>query len=1395
MIVSRRASLFVLFVLAAGTAVYANDPPTLTVQPRDYLDCNSTPDDPRCAQELKGMGLWVVASDPNTSDTLRLTVDYSAITGGDDEPEFFAEPAQITATETVVRGNFYWEPALGRGNQDFIVRFSASDGVNPPVVQAVTVHVDPCRYPDVTLTMPTERNYQVTDGVGWLTISGITLSDTSPMAVLKIDFSPALEPNATDLPLYSYSENALYWQPNCTRGGQTYTLTLTPGYKGRFYTAHADTLSITVNDPNFANIAFPRDTIYSDYGDDFDFQMLTDKDPNVTYTLQSGPPGATLSSSGAFHWEPNDADISRYVKLSYKPLCGTYETNESVVLCVKPTADEYAQDGSIIHLAGNLVVNPNGSVPDPADPNRPLGWTWFQPPSPDPLCRRGEPNDPPLSTIRDPNFESTAGEFGWKQLVCLTPRLDEVGEENAIYELTLEYKIEDVTPNLQLNPANSSQRIARPAAEAGLGINATVYGPNQWGYYVPATTGSAGRTSVRTYEMDAGVGDRCPGTETLLDPEASPYSWSDYRIQKVKFKLPRRSRAVLLSTHHMSQGRLLVKYVSLRRVDEDAYPFRTSGQVSLLHHPQDPNQAVFPFVVDTWNRRVHDEYGQHYAYDRFAHLGFNSVAWDAWDAADGDKDPNVFLQNGLLATDFLDYAPAYMTSELHPANLAGVRFASDPVTYIGASWTLNRINGFPPSLPFIIVHGTDEQNSGWGLSGFPITGADGYLRIRELTATTSAYRNALSANGQTNITANLLPYSGFNDEVDEAHARDFDVIYYTWNDPGAYSMGRSYYNTTRGYVFDQLANTGRQVRRWQEVTSRFTLTGAPKPVMNSACGHAEWNAWNSPYSTVYHASEFVPYHLQRFNVYNPIVNGVAGIRTYIPAHLETELFSRRSFSALGELATELKILNRILIEPTFVDDWSVETPGVYLEGMLKYDPDDPNKAYLIVTNPSQYAQGTVAIRYTGIKTLSRVVALFEQPRTNDVHPVTDDSYIDPNDVATIHRRGWTRHDWSRPVAECVWGNSDTFTDEFIDYAAHVYKLTFSDQNCNGNETPDSCEIAANPALDCDGNGVLDACELTADPSLDCNSNGVIDSCDITANPSLDCDGNGRLDTCDIFANAAFDVSNNGLVDSCESAATLTLDAPTPNPIAVGDSLSLSATVLINGRPVPGVYVVFTRGQTYFHFTSGVPADPNSTVVTTNTSGVASVNIAADSVGACTFTATVPSTTIGDSESFTIAPVGCCYYLDDGVPASEPNTFESWCQTQPGGVWIEGAACAAPNGCCALSNGTTRSTIQAVCTALGGTFNAGTVCETVGTCCYGSSYSYVWTKETGMTYGACVLHMYYEWGANCDAADFGSYCLPGGGCEVGYRGWAEIIGAYNFEIGVNCDNKQLLCEAP
>lgn len=84
-------------------------------------------------------------------------------------------------------------------------------------------------------------------------------------------------------------------------------------------------------------------------------------------------------------------------------------------------------------------------------------------------------------------------------------------------------------------------------------------------------------------------------------------------------------------------------------------------------------------------------------------------------------------------------------------------------------------------------------------------------------------------------------------------------------------------------------------------------------------------------------------------------------------------------------------------------------------------------------------------------------------------------------------------------------------------------------DCNGNLSPDACDLSSGISVDTNGNGVPDECDA------DCNANGIPDDLDIAVGTSEDCDANGVPDECDP------DCNDNGEVDACDVLMGISTD--------------------------------------------------------------------------------------------------------------------------------------------------------------------------------------------------------------------------------------------------------------
>jgi len=106
-------------------------------------------------------------------------------------------------------------------------------------------------------------------------------------------------------------------------------------------------------------------------------------------------------------------------------------------------------------------------------------------------------------------------------------------------------------------------------------------------------------------------------------------------------------------------------------------------------------------------------------------------------------------------------------------------------------------------------------------------------------------------------------------------------------------------------------------------------------------------------------------------------------------------------------------------------------------------------------------------------------------------------------------------------------------------ARSAYVFTWPDSpldtDCNGNDVPDTCDLADGTSSDHNANNVPDECDIANGTSEDCNENGIPDESDIAAGTSADCNSNGVPDECEP------DCNNNGTADACDIAAGTSQD--------------------------------------------------------------------------------------------------------------------------------------------------------------------------------------------------------------------------------------------------------------
>ena len=133
-------------------------------------------------------------------------------------------------------------------------------------------------------------------------------------------------------------------------------------------------------------------------------------------------------------------------------------------------------------------------------------------------------------------------------------------------------------------------------------------------------------------------------------------------------------------------------------------------------------------------------------------------------------------------------------------------------------------------------------------------------------------------------------------------------------------------------------------------------------------------------------------------------------------------------------------------------------------------------------------------------------------------------------------------------------------------SAHVFSVSTVDTD--DDLVPDACDnclgVSNADQADTDADGVGDACDqCPGDDNADCDGDGTPDGCEIANGTSEDCNLNDVPDECDIIAGTSEDCDANGIPDECEAPpcaepTPTPTPTPTPNPTATPSCLPKGA---------------------------------------------------------------------------------------------------------------------------------------------------------------------------------------------------------------------------------------------
>ncbi|MFH0955139.1 MAG: hypothetical protein V1777_03475 [Candidatus Micrarchaeota archaeon] len=666
--------------------------------------------------------------------------------------------------------------------------------------------------------------------------------------------------------------------------------------------------------------------------------------------------------------------------------------------------------------------------------------------------------------------------FGWGQSVAGI-------ESGAWYEFSADMAIKDLEPFL-----NDDNSLSGKATRLGIAIE-FMYPANGVVYGMGYGEESSGFLSYGPVLSDWNQTSWIHATVTNRT--------DDWRRFSQFVQAPAGTTRALLRTVNMPRGAAYFDNISLRKVSADSVPYKSDlkkqGTLNLFQYQ---GQNFFPISAYGYPKNAAGDL----SIDEMKNLGFNTVYF--------------FHRSYLNPADFQQYLQTEHP-ELAVFGNAGTRFYynTDPYdntlyhwidqvrsnfypNYIGAAGIRTNIDAWAENSQLLFWDNIDQdETDSWSYSN-----NGSYLP--ELTAAKafSDYAHARNIKVSTNLGGG--PYTG--NMMDMAtYYRLLDIVSFTNNTHRAYP--KFYDNSNDIVILPDLPDAGRRIRRAIETAA---AAGHPIKAIAFGTGNYQWTSWDGiSCCNGRDQHRKVPFNLQRFQVFNDIINGASGA-TFFGAGNGVQLedpnygiYFTYSWNQIKAIVRELANLRPILEEPQFFNEWTVSDSRI--NAMLKKHDE---KIYLLAASTAYEDLSNIQFTLTGNYSVTKVTAL--------------------NDI--------TNGDFENPQNRLLCGatspacQNNSFTDNFIGenasspqgfnapgYAVHIYKIELAGEppaaicgnnTIEGTEQCDTTDLNGQTCLTKDFNGGI----------LTCNSNctfntGACTTITYQCSDGIDNDNDNKID--------------------------------------------------------------------------------------------------------------------------------------------------------------------------------------------------------------------------------------------------------------------------------------------
>ena len=420
-----------------------------------------------------------------------------------------------------------------------------------------------------------------------------------------------------------------------------------------------------------------------------------------------------------------------------------------------------------------------------------------------------------------------------------------------------------------------------------------------------------------------------------------PMPW---RTRKTYFKTTKEASWAQVQTIQYPVGVVYLDDVSLRKVDADLSlpPFRTEGTLRFIQYK---NKNFFP-IIALGSPYMGGDWRNVIGLDEMREVGFNCATNSKTNTRQEWLDADMAM---LVHTAIINYTPA-----------AGVpnEWINDPghlIEYAGSSRIKADVQKWKDFENILFFNGPDELQSNPSREG-------AWMEYLQPQYSLKSYVNDAIPRAYVlyNFGGNGVALTQSHDDLVDYYFPITNAITSTCNTPQAYPDGSSN---------PKITNCGEIVRRF---VCPIDNREFDNQVLAMGLGVYWWSKWDG--RTGWSFSTYIPFGIQRYQVFDQIINGAVGVNFYGLYKSDlTNRYYKHHWEQVKGIVSELSSLNDVLLEPAFYANWIVSDRRISIM-MKKHD----GLVYLLCASTHHEDLSNIRIQLRlGADTIISITALNE----------------------------------------------------------------------------------------------------------------------------------------------------------------------------------------------------------------------------------------------------------------------------------------------------------------------------------------------------------------------------------------------------------------------------------